>query len=241
MGKKKGNGRRRRGCERCGNKKYSCGRWCFCNRASGVCSTCGVAWKNHRKVNGRVSLACHPMEGYIPPHLGDEGESIPDTNKPVYERGMLVAPDGAALVSFSDRKTKKTRNSFLEICKWCGCSQHLDCYGDRVCWCDVCSLDFDWESAIQGHRGSYKRSCRNLNEEGCKWCGCSQNLDNYGDRVCYCDVCSLGFDWESALQYHRRGIRCCKKCGDGVCWCEDDVGDGAAARSERLETGQQLE
>jgi hypothetical protein len=176
--------------------------------------------------------SCKSFYGYIPPPMDNFYEQQEEArNKPAYE-----APDGAALGSCHYGHGGASSNSG---CKWCGCSRHLDAFVDRVCWCDACSLDFDWKSAIQDHRDG-RSSCYDGPEGtshnsgcsrcGCSRCGCSRHLDSFGDRVCWCDVCSIDIDWESAIQAHRDGRSSnmeaapyqhnCKVCGDGVCWCD---------------------
>jgi len=86
-------------------------------------------------------------------------------------------------------------------CKKCGFSQHVDEVGDRVCWCDTCGDTFDWELAVR--EAIISRRSRDVDKQldgHCEKCGCSQHVDEVGDRVCWCDTCGDTIDWELVVR-----------------------------------------
>jgi hypothetical protein len=64
-------------------------------------------------------------------------------------------------------------------CMTCGCSAEKDRYGDRICFCDSCS--------VKG--GCFIVEYKPAPRKECRTCGCSAEKDRYGDRICGCDSC----------------------------------------------------
>jgi hypothetical protein len=109
-------------------------------------------------------------------------------------------------------------------CVVCGCHRHYDSYGDRTCWCDSCDFDFKlpWEM-IKSLR--LENNIRHSSDDDhCEICGCSQHVDDVGDRTCWCDACSQSFPWQSAwtnfVNSKQQSVLSPSNDGDSVSHCQ---------------------
>lgn len=167
------------------------GKWCLCNgfRANGTCVVCnkkrvgGYKKPHHKTMTRKMKNGEHCQVTACWAH-----KTEPD---------LSVHPPPVLNPSW---------------CQVCGCSRHVDEFGDRVCWCDACH-DIDWsaEREREGRWYSYEQEQEDLRYEQqklwssleypsstcpCPVCGFSRHVDIHGDRVCWCDSCRT-MDWKA--------------------------------------------
>lgn len=79
-------------------------------------------------------------------------------------------------------------------CLVCGCSRHVDDYGDRILWCGPCKEVTLNEMQHQFYSNPHQST------HGV--CGCSRHVDDYEDRICWCDSCKEVTMMEMQDRFH---------------------------------------
>jgi hypothetical protein len=239
--------RRKRGCSKCGRKKYSSSKWCHCDgfNKSGNCLSCGKSKKRGHPTHGskRLSLCkIRWLREQGRPYHGRRRDTVDRRHHGRHKQNNAKASTSFALLEQQefcreithdgdqfDRSRPKVGNG----CVVCGCHRHFDSYGDRTCWCDSCDFDFEllWEK-IKSLRLANNIRHSSDDDHGCVVCGCYRHYDSYGDRTCWCDSCDFDFElpWEKIKSLrlannirHSSDDDHCEICG-----CSqhvDDVGD----------------
>jgi hypothetical protein len=213
MGTNDNKKRRKRGCHKCGRQKNSDSKWCHCdgfNRA-GNCLNCGKSRRGHPTDGSKLQVSMCKIRWLRAhrgvPHHGSRRDTVDRRRHGRHEQNNANASTSFALLEqefcreithdgdqFDRSRQPKVDNS----CVVCGCHRHFDSYGDRTCWCDSCDFDFElpWEK-IKSLR--LENNIRHSSDDDhCEICGCSQHVDDVGDRTCWCDACSQSFPWQSA-------------------------------------------
>ena len=156
-GARKGRKGRRRGCARCGNMKYSSGKWCPCNgfRADGTPIKSGQSrveeygkgdqekfMENGTRYNGIKSTESIDAKKNYDMNKTDATDDLTKYGE-CYKCGCSRHVDEVGdRICWCDECLTSTEYG---ECYMCGCSRHVDEVGDRICWCDECD-SLDWES-----------------------------------------------------------------------------------------------
>jgi hypothetical protein len=102
--------------------------------------------------------------------------------------------------SVDEEVNKRARARLRKRCRICGCTAELDEVGDQICFCDTCrgsgnSCTLVWSDihpcGVDFPLGEKQLQYQSARSKfvGCDICGCLRELDDCGDRICFCDSC----------------------------------------------------
>ena len=139
--------------------------------------------------------------------------------------GWMIDGEGLPSQYFTYEHRESTRRTYelrerafqnmgytMGACVVCGCSLlEVEVYGDRVCFCDSCQkMGCTGYETRRGLRDFREHDLQKIgyNKSPCAVCGCSSDVDMYGDRVCFCDSCqktgcNTGYRTRRALRDYR--------------------------------------